>query len=71
MKHDNEVLTDNTKIKYCEQCKDCAFWGNGDAFSNKYDKSSCDMFKYPQSKPGYVINNEADCPYYMAREEQK
>ena len=69
MRHDDEILTDNTKIKYCTQCKDCAFWGNSDAFSNKYDKTNCDMFPYPGCKPGYVLNNTGDCQYRMRREE--
>ena len=67
-RYSDERLTDNTKIKYCEQCKGCALWGNSDAFSNKYDKVCCDMFPYPQNKPIYVINNEAECEYFMPRE---
>ena len=69
-RHFDEGLTDNTKIKYCKQCKDCAFWGNSDAFSNAYDKSCCDMFPYPQFKPEYVINSTADCQYYLSRVEK-
>lgn len=63
-RHSNEKLTDNTKISYCEQCEKCMFWGNGSVFSNKYDKSSCDQYPYPASKPSYVINNTGDCAFF-------
>lgn len=68
MRHDNETLSDNTWIRRCEQCKTCAMWGNGnDPFSNKYDKTSCDMFPYPDMKPVGVRDNKEDCPYYQRR----
>ena len=64
----DETLTDNTKISYCEQCKDCAMWGIGDdPFSNRYDKANCAMFPNPEHKPGYIINNHGECPYWVAR----
>ena len=66
-KHDKEILTDNTKIRYCNQCKNCAFWGNGDAFSNAYDKTCCDIYPYPGMKPSEVINNRGECPYWTLR----
>ena len=66
--HDNEVLTDNTKINYCKQCKDCAYWGNGqDPFSNAYDKCSCDFYPFPSMKPSDVIHNRAKCEYWTLR----
>lgn len=65
--HADEILTDNTKIHYCKQCKQCVFWGNGDAFSNKYDKSSCDQYPYPAIKPTYVINNTGKCAFLLKR----
>lgn len=65
--HKDEVLSDNTKIKYCKQCKDCSFWGNSDAFSNAYDKSSCDQYPYPMSKPSFVINNSGKCNFFLSR----
>lgn len=65
--HDKEILTDNTKTHYCKQCKDCCFWGNGDAFSNAYDKTSCDIYPYPNMKPIEIINNTGDCPYWCLR----
>jgi len=68
-RHDDEILTDNTKINYCAQCKDCAFWGNNnDPFSNQYRKTNCDMFPYPGIKPMYVLDSTGDCQYHMARE---
>lgn len=63
----DETLTDNTMIKYCMQCSGCRFWGNSDAFSNKPEKSSCDKYPYPQSKPSFVINNEASCTFREPR----
>ena len=51
----NELLTDNTKIHYCNQCKDCAYWGNADAYSNAYDKCACDIYPMPQGKPQAVF----------------
>lgn len=63
-RHENEILTDNTKIRYCVQCKECTLWGiGGDPFSNAYDKSNCAMFPNPDHKPAYVINNEGQCPF--------
>lgn len=66
-RYDNERLTDNTKIKYCTQCRDCLFWGNDDAFSNRFDKTSCDMYPYPDFKPEGIINNTEKCVYYTKR----
>lgn len=66
--HDDEILTDNTKIKYCKQCKKCAFWGNNDdPFRNAYDKSCCDMYPYPARKPEGVIWNTEDCLFFTER----
>ena len=66
----DEVLTDNTRISYCEQCKDCAMWGIGnDPFSNEYTKANCAMFPNPDHKPGYVINNQAPCPFRVTKGE--
>lgn len=65
--HADEILTNNEDIHYCNQCKDCRYWGNSDAFSNRYDKSNCDQFPYPVTKPMYVINNTGECEVYMKR----
>ena len=66
-RHENEILTDNTKIHYCSQCRDCSYWGNGDAFSNRYDKSCCDIDPYPGIKPDAVIHNTGTCEYKLPR----
>ena len=67
MNHDDEILTDNTKVSYCDQCTDCAMWGNGDAFSNSPEKAYCDMYKFPARKPAEVINNTGKCPYKVKK----
>lgn len=67
MRHDNEVLTDNTKIDFCRQCKHCAFWDGGTLYSNAYDKSSCAMYPYPDKKPSDVIMNRGECVYRMEK----
>ena len=68
--HKNEVLTDNSKIKNCKQCKKCKFWGNkkNDAFSNTFDKSCCDKYPYPDHKPMVVINNTGQCIFRAVKE---
>ena len=66
---ENETLSDNTGIHYCEQCKACTMWGLGnDPFSNAYDKANCAMFPNPDHKPAYVLNNEAPCPFRVTKE---
>lgn len=67
----DEMLTDNSKISYCEQCKECRFWGNDeeDYFSNKYNKGNCD--KYPIAdgitKPDGILNNYEACMFREKR----
>lgn len=63
--HSNEILSDNTQINYCNQCKNCIHWGNNktDYRSNKYDKVYCDEYPYPNSKPRYIVWNQGDCIY--------
>ncbi len=61
--HKDEVFTDNTKIEYCKQCKDCKHWNSGDNFGNVYTKSCCAKFKYPDRKPSQVISNTGECQY--------
>lgn len=65
-KWDDEILTDNTKIEYCKQCKDCIYWG-ADNYSNAYDKSSCMIYPFPACKPQFVIRNTGDCQYKAKR----
>ena len=66
----DEVLTDNTKIKYCTQCEKCIRWGNdkNDYRSNKFSKECCDKYPFPDVKPQYVIDNTGKCIY---RKEKK
>lgn len=59
----NDILSDNSNIEYCKQCKNCIFRDNGDVWSNHYTKCNCQMFKYPGLKPIEVINNEKICLY--------
>lgn len=61
--HNNEILTNNSKIEYCKQCKQCVYWNGGDNFSNKYTKANCQKFVRPKRKPIGVINNTAQCPF--------
>lgn len=65
----DEVLSDNTQMKYCEQCEKCVHWGNNkeDYRSNKFNKSCCDEFPHPTKKPQYVISNTGECPYRMEK----
>lgn len=68
-RYKDDILSDNTGIKRCDQCKDCRFWGNGDdAFSNQYDKTSCDKYPYPAYKPAFVRDNEGECVFKELRE---
>lgn len=61
---EKERLSDNTQMDYCAQCKECIHWGkSGTPWDNKYNKSNCEEYPYPQSmKPVGVINNEIPCP---------
>ncbi len=65
--HEGEVLSDNTRIKYCEQCADCIFWGNGDDRTNSPEKASCDIYPFPGIKPDYVIDNTGECKYKQTK----
>lgn len=65
----DEIMSDNTHADYCRQCKDCTLWGIGnDPYQNRYDKGNCAMFPNPDHKPGYVINNQAPCPFRVTKE---
>jgi len=65
---DDEILTDNTKLNKCEQCKTCAYRDNGDVWSNDYRKACCQVYEYPDHKPSYVFDNTEDCEYYEPEE---
>ena len=60
----NDRLSDNTQINYCEQCRECVYWGKSRTpWDNKHNKSNCAQFPYPKAmKPVEVINNQAPCP---------
>ena len=60
----DEILSDNSHANYCEQCRDCILWGDGDdPFQNRHDKASCSIYPHPDHKPGYVINNQGSCEF--------
>ena len=63
----DDILTDNTKIEKCKQCKDCMLWRKSEVFENEYDKSSCKAYPYPDHKPLDVITNHGICPYRKVR----
>ena len=65
--HADEQLSDNTQANYCAQCKKCKWWDGGDNFSNRYDKSSCKKFPFPDCKPVGVINNQERCEFYTEK----
>lgn len=67
MLHEDEVLSDNTRIKRCKQCKDCLFWGGDNNFENQFDKMCCRMFPYPDNKPREVVENTGKCKYRLKR----
>ena len=56
-RYGDEVLTDNTQIPKCEQCKDCFFRD-----ANGHDKGVCLI--YPDLKPMGVIKNTEECEYH-------
>lgn len=61
----DDILTDNTGIENCKQCKACLFRDDGTPYSNDYRKSCCEMFPYPGMKPLGVINNKENCEYHV------
>ncbi len=62
-RHYNEILTDNTQIHKCEQCKDCILRDDGTVWSNQYDKTSCRIYPYPAFKPLSIIHNQEKCKF--------
>lgn len=63
-RYGDEVLTNNTALSKCKQCKDCIFRDDGTVYSNDFRKGNCAMFPYPQSKPINVIKNIEPCEFY-------
>ena len=59
----DEILTDNTALEKCKQCKACLFWNDGTEYSN-YRKSSCAIYEHPDMKPIGVMDNVEKCEYY-------
>jgi len=66
-RYGDEILTDNTVLEKCTQCKDCLFWNDGTEYSN-YRKSSCAIYTYPDMKPLEVMENRERCEYYEKEE---
>lgn len=69
LRYTNETLTDNSKIKKYEQCKDCLHVDPEDTWSNRYDKGSCAMYPHPETKPRFVLDGTKDCDFYEKKEE--
>jgi hypothetical protein len=67
-RYGDEILTDNTALDKCRQCKDCLFWNDGTVYSNNYQKGSCAIYGYPDSKPIDVMLNKEKCEYYEKEE---
>lgn len=65
--HADEVLSDNTWFQKCRQCEDCVKWGGKDPFQNKFDKTSCKAYPYPNYKPIDIINNRTLCEYKVKK----
>lgn len=63
-RYGKEMLTDNSNIPKCKQCKDCLFRNDGTVYSNDYRKGSCVMFPYPESKPLEVMHSTEACEFY-------
>lgn len=59
-----EVLTDNTKISYFEQCRDCIYKGfelHGE-FIDDYNRCCC--LAYPDMKPSGIDDGSEQCDNY-------
>lgn len=64
---EKEQLSDNTQVVLCKQCRDCRWWGNADAFSNRHDKGCCDKYPYPACKPNFVLMDTDKCVFREVR----
>lgn len=60
----NDILSDNTQLPKCTQCKTCAFRDDGTVYSSDYRKASCKAYPHPQFKPIAVMNNTENCEFY-------
>ena len=63
-RYKNDILSDNSQVENCKQCKDCALRDDGTVYSNNYQKCCCLMFQHPRFKPLEIIENKALCPFY-------
>lgn len=57
--HADEVLSDNSNVENCKQCKDCIFISK-----LGYDRATCTIYQNPGHKPLRVIDNKGICEYY-------
>lgn len=62
--HEDEILTDNSKIDYCKQCVKCIFKDE-----RGHDRAVCMIYKSPGHKPLHVINNNGICEYFNDEED--
>ena len=58
-----EKLSDNSHVDYCAACQDCNLWNDGTIWSSTREKSSCQAYPYPGTKPMDVIFHQAECRY--------
>ena len=63
-RYGGEVLSDNSDVENCKQCKDCLYQIGLTDFSNNYQKTSCAVYEYPDMKPLGVMENRERCEYY-------
>ncbi len=61
----DEILTDNTALDECRQCKDCAFRDDGTVWSNHYQKACCEIYQHPGFKPIGVMLNKEICDFHL------
>ena len=70
LRYTGETLTDNSRLKKYEQCKDCLHVDSEDVWHNSYDKGHCAMYPYPDEiKPNFVFDGSKDCEFYEKKEE--
>ena len=67
-RYGDEILTDNTALEKCKQCKDCLFQIGLTDFSNNYQKCSCAVYEHPDMKPLGVMENKEKCEYHEKEE---
>lgn len=62
-RYKDEVLTDNSKFSFYEQCKDCKFRDDGTIYSSDYRKGFCQKYPFPNIKPDGVMKNKIKCKH--------